>query len=727
MGMTDSNKPNMNASTHAPGLSRAGLSRTPSSPTKRPTGLSGSRPSSIPGTQRRASQIMNGIGIPGQSPADARTPGSTIPLPLTQSSSGQADASQKPMSASSEVPVVAQGAPEQSMAASAQDDQTDPSVQAYAPSEEAAPAEEEAKVKGQLPVGMKIDDRYEITGILGVGGFATVYKAHHLMIDRDVALKVMDLQKGVDKSYTERFFREAKIAAKIHHNNVVQIYDFGFVSETQQPYIAMEMLRGHDLAHELQEKGPLSPKRAFVLFRPVLDALAEGHRFGIVHKDLKPENLFLTDPGGPHEMMKVLDFGVARIDSGEVAKLTSAGQLLGTPRYLAPEYIKNQLVTPAIDVYQMALILSEALIGVSAANGDPFHAMMLHCTGDLTLADFLLEGEVGNVYKKAVCVEHTERYQNCEEFARALDTVEPYFESNIPLKGGVPQTIPERHVSSKVVGMPSAPTAIPASTSISGETNVEDPQANSRKKIIVIAVLAVVIAGVVALIIGKSGSTEEEEKTKEVAAEPAPQPVEEKLTFNFTSEPAGAKIMLGDFELCKAPCSYSFDKNTMNIVTFVLDGYVSKNETLNSTIYEFNKGDVKVTLQKGARPPIKFEFSLTPDDVEAELYIDSKYYGFCKGTCDYDFAPDSVPEDGVELILRTKGYKDFQLQLTEDLDPKVSVTLEKEPAAKRPATRKTTGTSTGTASSQPSPAPASPPKKEKKQKIQLITLPPSGN
>jgi len=89
---------------------------------------------------------------------------------------------------------------------------------------------------GQLPVGMRIDDRYEILGVLGTGGFATVYRAHHLTIDRDVALKVMDMKKGVDPSYSERFFREAKIAAKIHHNNVVSVYDFGHVAETGQPY-----------------------------------------------------------------------------------------------------------------------------------------------------------------------------------------------------------------------------------------------------------------------------------------------------------------------------------------------------------------------------------------------------------------------------------------------------------------------------------------------------------
>ena len=300
----------------------------------------------------------------------------------------------------------------------------------------------------RLNPGMIIDSRYEILEVLGAGGFATVYRARHILLDTDVALKVMDIRKDADPTYAERFFREAKIAARLQHNNVVNVHDFGYIPETQQPYISMEMLHGRDLSHELAEHGPLSPKRAFMLFRPVLDALSMGHKLGIIHKDLKPENLYLIDPRGPHETMKILDFGVARISSAEGAKLTSAGQLLGTPRYLAPEYIKSQQVSPATDVYQMALIISEALTGKPAVSGDPIHAMKLHCSGNLQIADFLLEGKLGNVYRKAIAVIPELRYPDCEAFGKALDSVIDFFGSDVPLNGGEPQSVPDNGMAS---------------------------------------------------------------------------------------------------------------------------------------------------------------------------------------------------------------------------------------------------------------------------------------
>lgn len=290
---------------------------------------------------------------------------------------------------------------------------------------------------GKIPVGTVIEGRYEVLSVLGTGGFATVYRARQLRINQDIALKVMDNQRGVDPTYQERFFREAQIAAKIHHNNVVKVFDYGMIGQVQQPYIAMELLQGHDLCHELEHHGPLSPRRTFRLFRPVLDALGVGHQMGIVHKDLKPENLFMTDIGTPRECMKILDFGVARIESARMAKLTGAGQLLGTPQYLAPEYIREQIVSPAIDVYQIALIMSEALTGITAVASDPFAAMMQHCEGKLRIADFLLEGEIGNVFYKAVAINPKERYANADEFGQALDSIECYFESDEPIEGAV--------------------------------------------------------------------------------------------------------------------------------------------------------------------------------------------------------------------------------------------------------------------------------------------------
>ncbi|MDX9720954.1 MAG: protein kinase [Myxococcota bacterium] len=290
----------------------------------------------------------------------------------------------------------------------------------------------EAVASTDFEPGTLIDGRYSIKSFLGAGGFATVYRAHHVLIDRDVAVKVLDLKKGQDsKGFTERFFREAKIAAKIQHPNVVTIYDFGFAGPRKQPYIAMELLEGHDLSDELSRNGPLSPARALRLFRPALEALGEGHKAGIIHKDLKPANLYLTDPGGPREALRILDFGVARAEATDVARLTDTGQLLGTPRYLAPEYIRSQLVTPAIDVYQMALIMAEAISGQPAVDGAPYTVMMMHCNAELNIPELLRSGPIGEVFATALAVDHTERYANAADFLQALDGVSSLFTSEI--------------------------------------------------------------------------------------------------------------------------------------------------------------------------------------------------------------------------------------------------------------------------------------------------------
>lgn len=340
------------------------------------------------------------------------------------------------------------------------------------------------RVTDVICAGMTIEGRYKIESLLGSGGFATVYKARHLRIDQEVALKVMDLRKGVDPGYHARFFREAQVAAKIKHNNVVKVFDYGTVEQTQQPYIAMELLDGHDLCKEVEKKGPLSPLRTFRLFRPVLDALAVGHQLGIVHKDLKPENLFLTNVGTSRECMKILDFGVARIESARTSRLTSEGQLFGTPQYLAPEYIRTQIVSPAVDVYQMALIISEVLTGIPAVSGDPFNIMMQHCEGKLCIADFLLEGEVGNVFCKALAIQPEERYADAEAFGAALDSIEAYFSSDEPVvKVAHPNdAVPQASTKITMATGNIRPIATTMSLVSTLKTEAENPQTRKDKK-----------------------------------------------------------------------------------------------------------------------------------------------------------------------------------------------------------------------------------------------------
>ena len=283
----------------------------------------------------------------------------------------------------------------------------------------------------RLPAGTILEDRYEITGFLGSGGFAQVYRGRQLTIDRPVAIKILQARDGIDDqdAFEERFLREAQTAAQIRHSNVVTIYDYGVTGH--QPYIVMELLEGHDLNAELKRGEPLSAHRALRLFIDCLDALGDGHKQGIVHKDLKPANLYINDPGTRREALKILDFGIARL--GQKSHLTSTGQLMGTPKYYAPEYIKTQTVSPALDVYQMGLILVESFTRRPVVDvDDPYVCLMYHSTGNLEIPESLMRGPLGPVIVKALALEHTERYADAHEFRDALEGIDPDSVSPVP-------------------------------------------------------------------------------------------------------------------------------------------------------------------------------------------------------------------------------------------------------------------------------------------------------
>lgn len=279
-----------------------------------------------------------------------------------------------------------------------------------------------------LNPGTVLDGRYEILGKLGEGGFAVVYRARQINIQRDVAIKVLS-SSGVDsrtaKQFEERFLREARTAARINHPNVVNIFDFGFTDGLRQPFIAMELLQGHDLEEELEASGAMDVQRAVPLFLEALEALGEAHKKGIIHKDLKPSNLFLCHPGSRRELVKVVDFGIARINESKGKKLTGTGQILGTPQYLAPEYIQAQIATPSLDVYQMGLILIELLTGKAVVDFDnPYQCLMAHGSGTLEVPASLINGALGAVLLRALEHDHNARFRDADDFYHALKAVD---------------------------------------------------------------------------------------------------------------------------------------------------------------------------------------------------------------------------------------------------------------------------------------------------------------
>ncbi len=274
-------------------------------------------------------------------------------------------------------------------------------------------------------VGEVISGRYEVGGVLGQGGFAVVYEARDRVVDRQVAIKVLNtFADAVDETNTqravERFEREARAAAMITHPNVVTIFDLGVADRFGRPFIVMELLNGHDLSEELKTRGALPPERALRLFTGALAGLAAGHERGIVHKDLKPANLFLTNPDTPDEKLCLFDFGIARLGAG-TSGLTKTGEMFGTPQYMAPEYIGAGMVSPALDVYQMGLILVEMFTGRKVIEADvAITAAIAHGKGALPLPVELLEGPLGDVLLGALAHDPDVRFADAGVFLEAL-------------------------------------------------------------------------------------------------------------------------------------------------------------------------------------------------------------------------------------------------------------------------------------------------------------------
>jgi serine/threonine-protein kinase len=208
-------------------------------------------------------------------------------------------------------------------------------------------------------LGTTIAGRYQVEDVIGEGGMATVYRARHKLVDRPCAIKIMNPALARDRVVRERFRREAKAAQKLAHPNIIEIFDHGDTDDGTS-YLVMELLRGQSLA-DLIAKGPLALVRALPLVMQISRALARAHDFEVVHRDLKPENIFISVLADGSELVKLLDFGIAR--SMHDTRLTGVGEVFGTPQYMAPERITSIDAGPPADLYALGIIFFEMLTG----------------------------------------------------------------------------------------------------------------------------------------------------------------------------------------------------------------------------------------------------------------------------------------------------------------------------------------------------------------------------
>jgi serine/threonine-protein kinase len=236
-------------------------------------------------------------------------------------------------------------------------------------------------------VGHTLDEKYRLEERLGVGGMGTVYRARHLLIDRPVAIKVLNRLFVEDEAARTRFRREARAAGRLQHPNAVTVTDFG-ESQDGYVYLVMELLEGRTLRDVLAKEAPLDVARSVALMLQISAAVAAAHEAGIIHRDLKPANIFIVQHPEVPAVVKVLDFGIAKLasellDDEDSLTLTQVGAMIGTPRYMSPEQCDGAELTPAADVYSLGCILYEMLTGTVPFSGATPLAIAVRQTSEI--------------------------------------------------------------------------------------------------------------------------------------------------------------------------------------------------------------------------------------------------------------------------------------------------------------------------------------------------------
>jgi len=243
-------------------------------------------------------------------------------------------------------------------------------------------------------VGKVFSGRYRIERLLGTGGFGRVYEATQLSMSRPVALKTLHPELVSNRTHLQRFYQEAQAASALTNAHVVRIYDFGVDDKTKTPYIAMEFLAGAELGDVIEEKAPLDVRTTAKVLGQASLALLEAGEAGIVHRDFKPSNIFLTDGPRGRIHVKVMDFGIAKVlnpESGNQESLTGTGISIGTPTYMAPEQVMGRTVDFRTDLYALGCILHEMLMGEPPfSSEDRMGVLMQHINEEPPLLPDLL-------------------------------------------------------------------------------------------------------------------------------------------------------------------------------------------------------------------------------------------------------------------------------------------------------------------------------------------------
>jgi serine/threonine-protein kinase len=453
-------------------------------------------------------------------------------------------------------------------------------------------------------LGQTLAGRYRIVRKVGEGGMGIVYEAVHVIIEKRVALKVLREDFSHRDDVVERFRQEAKSASRIGHEHIVDISDFG-VTPSGAHFFVMEFLQGNDLAEELERRGPLPTRRAIEIVLQCAKALGAAHNKGIVHRDMKPENIFLLSRDTGEDFVKIVDFGIAKMSEVDAIggpspsgrRLTKTGMIFGTPEYMSPEHAAGKELDHRVDIYALGIILYELLTGRVPFMGDTFMGILTaHMFEPLPPLAAVHPGcsappELERLIARAVAKSADDRQQSMDELAHELiavrDRVLSPMSSSMPPPGTI--THVDRHAlyQGATVHAPLQPPRVPESPRAPSMFLEDDepirPESSSLK--LWLSMVAIVAAGLVGSWLILRGSPQVQAVTP---ATPAPlppvQPVVEKpveaappaarVIIEVLSEPKGATVELEGQPVCApTPCRFEAARNATLKLTVQKSGY----------------------------------------------------------------------------------------------------------------------------------------------------------
>ena len=438
-----------------------------------------------------------------------------------------------------------------------------------------------------------------------------IVAAKQLSMDREVAVKLLRPEVLSDDTAMKRFQREVHLAKELAHPHIVQLFDTGL--DGGIAWVAMELLQGENLFTVIQRAGPLPIGRALDILEQILDALTAAHRKSVVHRDLKPLNIFVTPSSRRTDFVKVLDFGIARPLTGNDHYVTKTGLVSGTLPYMAPEVLADNFLSPAADVYAAGLVFLEMLYGRPIFEADsPTKMALLHMRRQIPLPNALADNELGRVLLRATAKRREERYADADEFLSYLVDARAGLDESLVLStaeidaafeavdndvvGEIMDSVPsiDEFVNSETMAASIGPQSVRLRTMAPQSAATADVEPESNRRVLGIVVIVAALLGIGAAAMLTGSQTPPAQPPAAVAATPpatnsdqpavdikpppaetnAANDVEPTKPIRIESKPSGAAVFIDGDRRYETPVEVVVEQQQQWVLKY--DGHTDK-------------------------------------------------------------------------------------------------------------------------------------------------------